>query len=88
MESDVAYIRKAVQIMIACELECRICKQILVSPMYVSCCCQIIGCRLCLNNWLAEDENVSCPMCREPSPVVHEVKGLDNLLDTIRALSI
>ena len=69
------------------ELECKICKAILISPAFVTCCSQIIGCHTCIREWLAEDDNDTCPLCREFSPTIHDVKGLDHLLAFAKALS-
>ena len=54
-------------------LECKICKMPLPCGdiVFTTCCCQIVGCKSCLQTAL--DESGVCPLCRAEDPEIHMV---------------
>ena len=65
--------------------ECVICKNVMCTPQFGSCCKRIVGCQSCINRWL--DGHPSCPHCSTASTATNfsDLKGIDELLNFIRA---
>ena len=77
-------------------VECTICKQVARQPVVSGCCQRLVGCKDCLDMWLAHSP--VCPLCKGNSIITAkmELKGFDDLLalfqqgtseDRIQALS-
>ena len=75
-----------------CAFECTICKQVVRQPVTSGCCQCLVGCKDCLDMWLAHSP--VCPLCKDNSITTSkmELKGFDHLLalfpqDRTQALS-
>ena len=60
--------------------ECVICKDTIIPPVVVSCCCEsVLGCQGCVNTWKTTG-NSSCPKCRsEDDFIARSLKGFEIL---------
>ena len=60
--------------------ECTICKQVVRQPVTSGCCQRLVGCKDCLDMWLAHSP--VCPPCKDNSITTSkmELKGFDDLL--------
>jgi len=63
--------------------KCQICWGIIQPPIIVStCCCTILGCQDCLEQWYSLEDNNTCPTCRAENQRNSSTKlrGLNELL--------
>ena len=60
--------------------ECTICKQVARQPVISGCCQRLVGCKNCLDMWLAHSP--VCPLCKGNSIITGkvELKGFNDLL--------
>ncbi len=69
--------------------ECIICKDVMQSPQYATCCERIIGCETCIDHWL--DQKLSCPHCSATAVLMSSsfktIRGLDDFLKSLRFLN-
>ncbi len=64
--------------------ECKICRDVPVEPLFVTCCQQVLGCKNCIENWI--NTRHSCPLCRSEAPQMFKINGYDQLLDYLRSI--
>ena len=56
--------------------QCNICKQVVRQPVTSGCCQRLVGCKDCLDMWLAHSP--VCPLCKGITSKM-ELKGFDDL---------
>ncbi|XP_076088550.1 uncharacterized protein LOC143058959 [Mytilus galloprovincialis] len=65
---------------------CLICKDLLKEPMFAKCCSTIVGCKVCVEEWLRN--STQCHKCRSrgAKDKVFPIVGIDDGLEVLQAI--